>query len=123
MRRCGAPAVIEVEAGKETRLRFIQAGALYASQTCIDAHSVDLIAADGSVIQPHTTDCFIINPAERYDAIVAPTTPGDYWIRFTTLEQQPTNGAGLADTVYEGFPHHGYAITCNWYCRDRSSIE
>ncbi len=107
---CGAPAVIEVEAGKETRLRFIHAGALFASQTCIDAHSVDLITADGSAIEPYTTDCFIINPAERYDAMIAPTTPGDYWIRFTTLEQQPTADSGSPDAIYAGFPHQGHAI-------------
>jgi len=107
---CGAPAVIEVEAGKESKLRFIHAGALFASQTCIDGHSVDLVTADGSAIEPHSTDCFIINPAERYDAIIAPTKPGYYWIRFTTLEQQPTAGSGGPDEIYEGFPHQGHAI-------------
>lgn len=67
---CGQPAVIEVDAGTETRLRFAHAGGLFASQVCIDGHGVDLITADGTAIEPYSTDCFIIFTAERYDAII-----------------------------------------------------
>ena len=67
---CGQPAVIEVDAGVETRLHFTHAGALFASQVCIDGHSVDIVAADGFPVEPYSTDCFIIFTAECYDAII-----------------------------------------------------
>lgn len=50
---CGAPGVIEVEAGKETRLRFIHGGALFAAQVCVDGHGVDIVAADGCKKMKH----------------------------------------------------------------------
>lgn len=137
---CGQPAVIEVDAGVETRLRFTHAGALFASQVCIDGHSVDIIAADGFPVEPYTTNCFIIFTAERYDVIIKvstsspwchldqislqlttfgtsssqPETPGDYWIRFTTTEQETAasfvDDASNVQNHTHDFPHHGYAI-------------
>jgi FtsP/CotA-like multicopper oxidase with cupredoxin domain len=103
---CGQPAVIEVEVGVQTRLRFAHAGGLFAAQVCIDGNSVDIIAADGSPVQPYTTNCFIIFTAERYDVIVKPNTPGDYLIRFSTTEERTAN----SNNTKEGFPHFGYAI-------------
>jgi hypothetical protein len=67
---CGQPHLIEVDVGVETRLRFAHAGALFASQVCIDGHGIDIIAADGGAIKPYQTDCFIIYPAERYDVMI-----------------------------------------------------
>lgn len=107
---CGAPAVIEAKAGEETRLRFINGGALFAFQVCIDAHTMDIVAADGTPVVPHPTDCFIIYSAERYDAIIAPTTPGDYWIRMTTTEQNSVSEITDLDNIGDDYPHAGYAI-------------
>ena len=47
--------------------------------------------------------------------ITQPTTPGDYWIRFTTTEQQTaasfdTETSANVKTHTDGFPHQGYAI-------------
>jgi len=114
-RQCGQPAVIEVDVGVETRLRVAHAGGLFASQVCIDGHTVDIIAADGSAVEPYTTDCFIIYTAERYDAIVKPERPGDYWIRLTTTEQQTAAsfddpGATNTQKDFPSFPNQGYAI-------------
>jgi len=110
---CGAPGVIEVKAGKETRLRFIHGGALFAAQVCIDGHGVDIVAADGTPVEPYSTDCFLIFTAERYDVIVKPAAPGDYMIRMSTLDQQTAAKFGEnanVETMFDGFPHYGYAI-------------
>jgi len=107
---CGQPAVIEVDAGVETRLRFAHAGGLLAAQVCIDGHGIDIIAADGSPVEPYSTDCFIIMPAERIDAIIKPESPGDFLIRLTTLEQNPVSANANVKEHYEGFPHVGYTI-------------
>ena len=75
-------------------------------QVCIDGHTVDIIAADGTPVQPYTTNCFIIFPAERYDVIVEPDTPGDYLIRFSTTDER----TALSSEPMPEFPHFGYAI-------------
>ncbi len=137
---CGQPHLIEVDSGVETRLRLVHAGALFASHICIDGHGIDIIAADGGSIEPYRTDCFIIYPAERYDAMIMvslfisfsflhtwfsnissfpslrsqPKAVGDYLIRFTTLEQGTAGYysglGGLPNNYTSGFPHYGYAI-------------
>lgn len=113
---CGSPHVIEVTADKPTRLRFIHGGSLFAAQVCIDGHEVQIIAADGSPVEPYTTGCFIIFSAERYDVLISPEAVGDYWVRFSTLEQQTAASFGDSsdysniDEYSTGFPHFGYAI-------------
>ena len=57
---CGSPTIISAAANTTTRLRFIHGGYLFAAQVCIDGHTVDIIAADGSNVEPYTTDCFAI---------------------------------------------------------------
>ena len=85
---------------------YITSLSFFFFQVCIDGHNVDIIAADGTPVQPYTTNCFIIFPSERYDVIVQPDTPGDYLIRFSTTEE----ATALSSEPMPEFPHFGYAI-------------
>lgn len=113
--RCGELEVFEVQAGQPTRLQVINAGALYAAQICIDGHNMTVVAADTSPVQPYQTDCIIAYPAERYDVMITPSAvAGDYWMRFTTAEQQIaadfSKNASLFGPDTPSFPHQAYAI-------------
>jgi len=111
---CGQAEVVEVQTGNTVRLRLIQSSALFAFQVCVDAHPVEVIAADGQPTTPYPVDCVLIAPGERYDVrLQANMPPGDYAIRFTTVEQKVEAEFGTADDFgpdTAGFPNQGIAI-------------
>jgi FtsP/CotA-like multicopper oxidase with cupredoxin domain len=130
---CGDAEVFEVEAGKTSRIRLISDAQLYMLQVCIDHHNFTVLATDMMPIEPFQTKCMIIAPGERYDiAVFADQQPGDYMIRFITLEHgayleslpfiencklQAKGPCSLTATPEHtwgvpapGFPHQGFAI-------------
>ncbi|KAF8583912.1 multicopper oxidase [Ramaria rubella] len=90
----GGPAtpfsVVNVEAGKRYRLRFINTACRPFFTVSIDKHNLTIIEADGIESEPHTVGSFEIFVAQRYSAILTANQPvANYWIR-----APPTGGSG-----------------------------
>jgi len=84
---CGAPEVFEVEKGNSSIIHLVSDAQLYMLQVCIDGHNMTVLGTDMMPIAPFETKCLIMAPGERYDVSVAANQePGDYKIRFITLE-------------------------------------
>ncbi|PWN53480.1 hypothetical protein IE53DRAFT_377284 [Violaceomyces palustris] len=61
---------LEVLAGKTYRLRIINTGSHSQFMFSIDQHELQVIAADGTPVQPHRTHRIPIHNGQRYDALV-----------------------------------------------------
>jgi len=116
---CGQAEVVEVQQGNTVRLRLLQSASLFAFQVCVDAHPLSVIAADGQPTTPYPVDCILVSPGERYDvSLQADMPPGDYAIRFLSVEQKVSADFSGTDANYPndfgpdttGFPNQGIAI-------------
>ena len=77
--------------GERIRLRVINASAMTLFDFRIPGLDFDIIAADGSDVQPVRVEEFRIGPAETYDLIVTPTES-----RAWTIFVQPEDRTGFA---------------------------
>jgi FtsP/CotA-like multicopper oxidase with cupredoxin domain len=76
--------VTHVAAGKRYRVRLIAAGVFYAVHWNVRGHSLQLVEADGSLIEPFGVDGVEMFSGQRYSVILtANQTVDDYW-----MEQQ-----------------------------------
>eukprot|EP00933_Yihiella_yeosuensis_P036508 TRINITY_DN3027_c0_g1_i5.p1 TRINITY_DN3027_c0_g1~~TRINITY_DN3027_c0_g1_i5.p1 ORF type:complete len:821 (-),score=124.84 TRINITY_DN3027_c0_g1_i5:143-2605(-) len=130
---CGEPEVFEVEPGKTSKIRLVSDAQLYMLQVCIDHHDMTILRTDMMPVKPWTTKCIILSPGERYDvAVLANQQPGDYMIRFITLEYgafleslpflanckgSPSENCSVANNVKgtwgnhdPGLPHQAFAL-------------
>ncbi|KAF8177539.1 multicopper oxidase-domain-containing protein [Mycena galopus ATCC 62051] len=82
---------VEVEEGMTTRLRLIHAGTFAPMRIGVDAHVLTVIAADGTPVTPVGVRDLVLQPAQRYDVLVA-REPGDqrqeFWIRAKMIEDR-----------------------------------
>lgn len=126
---CGAPEVFEVEQGNSSIIHLVSDAQLYMLQVCIDGHNMTILGSDMMPVSPFETKCVIMGPGERYDiSVAANQEPGDYKIRFITLEygayleSQPWQfncggkpggpcnlGAGWG-SLEPNLPHQGFAL-------------
>jgi len=84
---CGEPEVFEVEEGNSSIIHLVSDAQLYMLQVCIDGHDMVVLGSDMMPVEPFETKCLIMGPGERYDiSVKCNQEPGDYKIRFTTLE-------------------------------------
>ena len=104
---CELP-VLEVEAGKTYRMRFIGATALSMVQFAIDGHeNFTIIAADGQYTLPYNEKYMQVAPGQRFDVIFqAKTTEEldgktDFLIQFETRDR-PTTYTGFGVLRYAG---------------------
>eukprot|EP00913_Durusdinium_trenchii_P022069 g20739.t1 len=105
---CGEPEVFEVEEGNSSIIHLVSDAQLYMLQVCIDGHDMVVLGSDMMPVEPFETKCLIMGPGERYDISVKCNQewePGDYKIRFTTLEY----GAYLESQPWH-LPHQGFAL-------------
>ncbi|KAI9732621.1 MAG: hypothetical protein M1834_003957 [Cirrosporium novae-zelandiae] len=71
-----------VEQNKHYRLRLINGGAFTAYQFSIDNHTLSVIEADGTLVEPLTVHRVEFGVAQRYSVILhANQTATNYWIR------------------------------------------
>ncbi|KAH8811565.1 multicopper like protein, partial [Xylogone sp. PMI_703] len=77
-----ARATFAVTQGKRYRLRFINAGAFAEFQVSIDNHTLSVIEADATIVDPVEVHRFEIHIAQRYSVILnANQTATNYWLR------------------------------------------
>ena len=75
-------AVIPVAYGKRYRLRLINTGAFGEFQFSIDNHTIQVIEADSTLVQPVTVNRLQIHVAQRYSVLfTANQTATNYWLR------------------------------------------
>lgn len=68
--------------GKRYRLRFINAGAFAEFQVSVDNHTLTVIEADYTIVNPLEVHRFEIHVAQRYSVILnANQTATNYWLR------------------------------------------
>lgn len=76
-----------VPARKRVRMRFINAGSLASFRISIDGHSMTLIEADSTEVEPIVVQSFNIMVAQRYSVIVETDQPvGAYAVRAEVLD-------------------------------------
>jgi len=73
--------------GERIRLRFINAGAATFFDVRIPGLAMTVVQADGQNVRPITIDEFRIAPAETYDVIVQPGSPGAHAIFAETMDR------------------------------------
>lgn len=78
----GLPS-LDLEPGKNRRLRFINVGVLAEFQIQVDEHELMISEVEGTYIVPRSFHRITINPAQRYSVIINATRPeGDvFWLR------------------------------------------
>jgi FtsP/CotA-like multicopper oxidase with cupredoxin domain len=76
-------SVFSFKDNKRYRLRFINTGAFTTFQVSIDNHSLEIIEADGTLVEPLPIHRFEIATAQRYSVILATnqSKSTNYWIR------------------------------------------
>ena len=74
-RAAGAPEVHPVSAGKQVRLRLINAASSVPFRVAFGGGEMTVVATDGFAVDPVATDALVIGMGERYDVLV--TVPGD----------------------------------------------
>jgi FtsP/CotA-like multicopper oxidase with cupredoxin domain len=75
-------AIINVTQGKRYRLRLINTGAFGEFQVSIDNHTIQVIEADSTLVQPLTVNRLPIHVAQRYSIVFhANQTATNYWFR------------------------------------------
>ena len=76
-------ALLDLASDRNTRLRFINVGALAEFQIQVDEHEVYVTEVDGTNVLPEPIHRLNINPAQRYSVIISPPTSYKelYWIR------------------------------------------
>lgn len=76
---------IQVEQNKRHRLRLINVGSVGHQTFSIDQHTLTVIEADGSIIEPYTTTRLSIAPGQRYSVLVNANQETDnsskFWLR------------------------------------------
>ncbi|KAF8498798.1 laccase 6 [Gautieria morchelliformis] len=81
-------AVVNVQAGKRYRLRFINSACAPLFRVSIDRHNLTIIEADGVAHEPLIVGSFNIWIGQRYSAVLSADQPvANYWIR-----APPTDG-------------------------------
>ena len=90
-------SLLDLEAGKSHRLRFINVGAFAEFQVSIDEHQFAITEVDGTDVLPAYFNRFNINPAQRYSVVVNAniTSTNSFWLRakmITTCFTNPPRG-------------------------------
>ncbi|KAL4899005.1 hypothetical protein BDW74DRAFT_171840 [Aspergillus multicolor] len=97
----GKRTEIQVEKGKEYRLRLIDSSVDGWMKFSIDGHRLTVIAADLVPIVPYTTDAVILTSGQRYDVIFeANQDVGNYWLR--AIYQTACNGLEIENADVRG---------------------
>lgn len=89
--------------GKAHKIRFMNAGADVHFKVQIDGHSLIVVAADLTPIQPYATNELSIAVGQRYDVIVvANQKVGNYWLRAMSANDcsfSSNTGTGTANGI------------------------
>ncbi|KAG9293849.1 hypothetical protein G9A89_019187 [Geosiphon pyriformis] len=99
---CGQD-VIKVKQNKIYRLRIIGATTLESLVFRITGHTMTIIEADGTYVNPQVVDSLIIAPGQRYSVLVTTNQPpNDYSITANVFYRNDNpNRSGLAFLSYE----------------------
>lgn len=97
-----APHVLSVEAGKTYRLRIASVASLSSLNFLIQRHSMTLVEADGSYVEPIQVQKLDIYSGETYSVLLtADQDPSrNYWAALNVRGRQPKTPTGLAILNY-----------------------
>jgi FtsP/CotA-like multicopper oxidase with cupredoxin domain len=78
-----ARSVFAVESGKRYRLRLVNTGAFTPFQISIDNHALQVIEADGTIVDPLSVHRLEVAVAERYSVVLTANQSAstNYWLR------------------------------------------
>jgi L-ascorbate oxidase len=107
-----APLIINVEPGKDYRMRFIGGTAISLITLGIENHdNITIIEADGADTKPFTTDHLQLSPGQRFSLLfrtksveeLTELNKTSFWIRYENRER-PANVSGYAILSYNPNP-------------------
>jgi L-ascorbate oxidase len=91
---------IQVEAGKTYRLRIINAASLVAVNFAIANHTMTIVEADGTIVDPVTVSNLDLTVAQRYSVLLtADQPPSSYWAT-TVVRHRNAGPMGYAYLQY-----------------------
>jgi L-ascorbate oxidase len=104
------PFILDVEPGRTYRLRIVGAASLSYLNLNIDMHSMEIVEADASLVEPFTTQYVDLGQGQTISAILrtytveelqkkAPGHSGNFWIQ-TNVRHRATGPSGLAVLRY-----------------------
>lgn len=71
-----------LEANKTYRLRLVNTGTFVAMQFSVDSHTLTVIEADGTPVEPFEVSSVSVAVAQRYSVLLRTNhTAGAYWVR------------------------------------------
>jgi multicopper oxidase len=79
------PWMLRVKRGDRVRLRLINGSAATFFRVTLDAHELQVIAADGQPVEPITVSDVVVGAAERYDALVTIGESGNFTLHAAAL--------------------------------------
>ncbi|TFK81611.1 multicopper oxidase [Polyporus arcularius HHB13444] len=78
---------VTLEANKTYRLRLVNTGSFVAMEFSVDNHTLEVIEADGTAVEPFAVSSLSIAVAQRYSVLLRTNqTTGAYWFR-SALDQ------------------------------------
>ena len=80
-----SPWSLQVRRGDRIRLRIINGSTATFFRVALDAHKMQLIAADGQPVRPLILDNLIIATAERYDVLITVKESGSFTLHAAAL--------------------------------------
>ncbi|KAB5523108.1 multicopper like protein [Coniochaeta sp. 2T2.1] len=103
-------SVLTLDPSTRTRLRLINTGAFAEFQLSIDNHTLSVMEADGTLVNPHTVHRLPIHVAQRYSIVfnTSQSASTNYWLRaamnnFCFTDENPVLGlTTLAVISYSG---------------------
>lgn len=97
-------STILVEPNKTYRLRIIAASSLSYLRFAIDAHTMTLIEADGTIVEPREVNALEINSGQRYSVLIRTNRPVSmYWMYMEAAWRPKTPHNGFSVLRYEGY--------------------
>jgi FtsP/CotA-like multicopper oxidase with cupredoxin domain len=93
--------VFDLEPNSRTRFRFINTGAFTEFYFSADNHTLSVIEADSTLVEPITVHRVPIHVAQRYSVIVTAnqSTSTNYWIRADMMTNCFTGSNSMLDTT------------------------
>ncbi|KAG8640954.1 hypothetical protein MANES_13G089110v8 [Manihot esculenta] len=100
------PAVLTVIPGKIYRYRIASLTSLSSFSFQIEGHSMTVVEADGTYVEPFVTQNLYIYSGETYSVLVKATQDPtrNYWATVNVVSRRPATPDGLA--IFNYYPNH-----------------
>lgn len=102
-------SVLTIDPNTRTRLRLINTGAFAEFDLSIDNHTLSVVEADGTLVNPYTVHRLPVHVAQRYSIILQTnqSTSTNYWLRAAMVTACFTGNNPVLDPTTLGVVSYG----------------